>query len=91
MPPQKIETGHEDTVHDVAMDYYGKRLATASSDYSIKIIGVGNNTSQHLAKLSGHKGAVWEVAWAHPKFGSILASCSFDGTVIIWKEGNSNE
>jgi hypothetical protein len=26
------------------------------------------------------------VAWAHPKFGSILASCSYDGAVIIWQE-----
>ena len=33
-----------------------------------------------------HEGPVWQVAWAHPKFGSILASCSYDGTVIIWQE-----
>ena len=33
-----------------------------------------------------HTGPVWQVAWAHPKFGSILASCSYDGKVIIWKE-----
>ncbi|KAL5565504.1 hypothetical protein UlMin_028668 [Ulmus minor] len=92
MPPQKIETGHQDTVHDVAMDYYGKRLATASSDATIRITGVTSNSgSQHLATLTGHKGPVWEVAWAHPKFGSFLASCSYDGQVIIWKEGNQNE
>ncbi|XP_077235701.1 protein transport protein SEC13 homolog A-like [Tasmannia lanceolata] len=92
MPSQKIETGHQDTVHDVAMDYYGKRLATASSDATIKIIGVTNSSQQHLATLTGHLGPVWQVAWAHPKFGSILASCSYDGRVIIWKEGqNPNE
>ncbi|KAF5932045.1 hypothetical protein HYC85_028216 [Camellia sinensis] len=91
MPSQKIETGHQDTVHDVAMDYYGKRLATASSDNSIKIVGVSNSTSQHLATLSGHQGPVWQVAWAHPKFGSLLASCSYDGRVILWKESNQNE
>lgn len=91
MPAQKIESGHKDTVHDVAMDYYGKRLATASSDHSIKIIGVSSTTSQHLATLTGHQGPVWQVGWAHPKFGSILASCSYDGKVIIWKEGNPNE
>lgn len=27
------------------------------------------------------------MAWAHPKFGSLLASCSYDGRVIVWKEG----
>jgi protein transport protein SEC13 len=29
---------------------------------------------------------VWQVCWAHPRFGTILASCSFDHEVIIWKE-----
>lgn len=48
MPGQKIETGHQDVVHDVAMDYYGKRLATASSDITIKIIGVSNSASCNL-------------------------------------------
>ncbi|KAK9134061.1 hypothetical protein Scep_013589 [Stephania cephalantha] len=80
MPCQKIETGHQDVVHDVVMDYYGKRLATASSDATIKIIGVSNSGSQHLATLSGHQGLVWQVAWAHPKFGSVRRL-----------EGNQNE
>ncbi|OMO96723.1 hypothetical protein CCACVL1_04812 [Corchorus capsularis] len=91
MPAQKIETSHDDTIHDVAMDYYGKRLATASSDTTIKITGITNSASQQLAILHGHKGPVWKVAWAHPKFGSVLASCSYDGQVIIWKEGNTND
>lgn len=91
MPGQKIETGHQDVVHDVAMDYYGKRVATASSDNTINIIGVSNSTSQHLATLAGHQGPVWQATWAHPKFGSLLASCSYDGKVIIWKEGSQNE
>lgn len=91
MPGQKIETGHQDVVHDVAMDYYGKRVATASSDNTINIIGVSNSTSQHLATLAGHQGPVWQATWAHPKFGSLLASCSYDGKVIIWKESTQNE
>lgn len=36
--------------------------------------------------LKGHTGPVWQVAWANPKFGNILASCSYDGKVLIWKE-----
>jgi protein transport protein SEC13 len=26
------------------------------------------------------------LSWAHPKFGCILASCSYDGRIIVWKE-----
>ncbi|KAI9115815.1 hypothetical protein K1719_013484 [Acacia pycnantha] len=64
MPPQKVQTGHEDTVHDVAMDFYGKRTALTSSDHTIKIVGVSNTASQHLATLTGHQGTVWQVfAW----------------------------
>ncbi|CAH1443491.1 unnamed protein product [Lactuca virosa] len=92
MPGQKIETGHTDTIHDVSMDYYGKRIASASSDATIRIAGVTTGSNSHpLAILTGHNGPVWQVAWAHPKFGSILASCSYDGSVIVWREGNLNE
>ncbi|GAA0157146.1 transporter [Lithospermum erythrorhizon] len=38
-----------------------------------------------------NQGPVWQVGWAHPMFGSILASCSYDGKVIIWKERKQNE
>ena len=36
-----------------------------------------------------HEGAVWCVSWAHPKYGSILASSSYDGRIFIWREQNS--
>ena len=39
-----------------------------------------------LSQLIGHDGPVWQVTWAHPKFGSLLASCSLDQKVIVWKE-----
>ena len=29
---------------------------------------------------------MWCVAWAHPKYGNILASSSYDGKVLIWRE-----
>jgi protein transport protein SEC13 len=84
-----LETQHEDMIHDAQLDYYGKRLATCSSDRSIKIFMVeGDNPQSHqlTATLKGHEGPVWQVSWAHPKFGSILASCSYDRRVLIWKE-----
>lgn len=36
-----------------------------------------------------HNGPVWQLAWAHPKYGSLLASCSYDGKVIVWREGGA--
>lgn len=30
------------------------------------------------------------MSWAHPKFGSLLASCSYDNRVIIWRESPDN-
>ncbi|CAH0389148.1 unnamed protein product [Bemisia tabaci] len=81
-----IDTGHEDLIHDAEMDYYGLRLATCSSDHSVKIYNIRNGTQNIIADLKGHYGPVWQVAWAHPKFGNLLASCSYDRKVIIWKE-----
>lgn len=70
------------------MDYYGTRLATCSSDRSVKIFDVRNGGQILIADLRGHEGPVWQVAWAHPMYGNILASCSYDRKVIIWKEEN---
>jgi protein transport protein SEC13 len=81
-----IETQHTDVVHDSQFDYYGQFVATASSDGSVKIF---NAKDQLLcATLNGHEGPVWTVAWAHPRFGSVLATASFDKRVLIWKEVN---
>jgi len=88
---QQIDTQHEDMIHDAQLDYYGKRMATCSSDRLIKIFEIGENDTQtSVAEIKGHEGPVWEVAWAHPKFGSILASCSYDRKVYIWKETSKN-
>ncbi|KAI9065687.1 vesicle budding-like protein [Trametes coccinea BRFM310] len=86
--PVPIETSHEDMIHDAQLDYYGKRLATCSSDRTVKVFDVVDGTAQRSTghTLKGHTGPVWQVAWAHPKFGQILASCSYDGKVFIWKE-----
>ncbi|KAF8151605.1 protein transporter SEC13 [Crassisporium funariophilum] len=84
-----IETAHEDMIHDAQLDYYGKRLATCSSDRTVKVFDVVDGETQRSSgghTLKGHTGPVWQVAWAHPKYGHILASCSYDGKVLIWKE-----
>lgn len=83
-----VDTEHDDMIHDAQLDYYGRRLATCSSDRTVKIFDVSGSSPVLLATLAGHEGPVWQVSWAHPKYGSILASCSYDRKVIIWKESN---
>ncbi|MCJ1294074.1 GTPase-activating protein S13 [Xylographa carneopallida] len=78
-------SGHDDMIHDAVLDYYGRRLATCSSDKTIKIFDIEGDTHKLAETLRGHDGAVWCVSWAHPKFGPILASSSYDGRVLIWR------
>lgn len=80
---------HDDMIHDAVLDYYGRRLATCSSDRTIKIYEVEGETHRLVDTLKGHDGPVWQVSWAHPKYGNILASASYDGKVIIWQEKNN--
>lgn len=48
----EFETGHVDMVHDIAYDYYGKRLATCSSDRTIKIFDIMGDQVSDLCLLS---------------------------------------
>ncbi len=34
---RSIHADHKDLIHDIAYDYYGRRLATCSSDQSVKV------------------------------------------------------
>jgi hypothetical protein len=36
----QFETGHQDTVHDAELDFYGKHVATCSSDRLVKVFSV---------------------------------------------------
>ncbi len=37
---------HEDFVHDLAYDFYGKRLATCSSDQRVKVFDQDDTTGE---------------------------------------------
>ncbi|TPP43524.1 WD domain, G-beta repeat family protein [Leishmania donovani] len=78
---------HTDVIHDTQFDYYGLQLATASSDRTIGIhVARAGAPLNRVATLTGHEGPVWMVSWAHPRFGNLLASASYDQKAIIWKE-----
>ena len=72
-----------DVIHDVCYDWYGRRMATSSSDQSIRVY---DEVGQKESEWKAHAGSIWRLAWAHPEFGPILASCSFDRKIIVWEE-----
>jgi len=84
---KSINADHEDLIHDVAYDFYGRRMATCSSDQKVKVWDQdeqGNWTCS--ASWKSHCGSVWKVNWAHPEFGQVIATCSFDRTAAVWEE-----
>lgn len=81
-------TNHEELIHDVAYDFYGKQLATCSSDQHIKVFDLDATTNEWVLNDSwkAHDSSVVKLTWASPEFGKILASVSYDKTVRIWEE-----
>ncbi|XP_010878661.1 nucleoporin SEH1 isoform X1 [Esox lucius] len=91
---RSIAADHKDLIHDVSYDFHGRRMATCSSDQSVKVWDKSESGEWHCtASWKTHSGSVWRVTWAHPEFGQVLASCSFDRTAAVWEEivGESND
>ena len=70
-------------VRDLSYDYYGQRVATCSSDQMIRVY---NTKGALTASWKAHLGSIWRILWAHPEFGQVLITCSFDRKVCIWEE-----
>ncbi|CAL8102250.1 unnamed protein product [Calicophoron daubneyi] len=84
---RSIHANHADLIHDVAYDFYGRRMATCSSDQMIKIWDLrADGEWICTARWRCHLGSAWRVTWAHPEFGQVIATCSFDRTIAIWEE-----
>ncbi|ESO97844.1 hypothetical protein LOTGIDRAFT_209001 [Lottia gigantea] len=82
-----IPACHDDLIHDVEYDFHGRRMATCSSDHTVKVWDCDENDQwKCTASWKAHSGSVWRVTWAHPEFGQVLATCSFDRTAAIWEE-----
>ncbi|VDL99240.1 unnamed protein product [Schistocephalus solidus] len=84
---RSVNANHSDLIHDIAFDYYGRRMATCSSDQMIKIWDLRDDQEWVCtARWRNHLGSVWRISWAHPEFGQVIATCSFDRTIAIWEE-----
>lgn len=62
-------------------------MATCSSDQTIKV-WEQNEKGQWIVSASwkAHSGSIWRLSWAHPEFGQVIASASFDRTASVWEE-----
>ncbi|CAJ0960516.1 unnamed protein product, partial [Mesorhabditis belari] len=81
-----LDPGHRAPIYDARLNVFGNRLATCSGDQLVKIFEVRENSLLQLAELGGHQGPVWQVDWAHPRFGTLCASAGYDSRVIFWQE-----
>ncbi|KAF5847015.1 hypothetical protein GGP41_003314 [Bipolaris sorokiniana] len=72
--------GHSDIVSFVAFSHDSTRLASASSDRTVKVWDASSGAC--LQTLEGHSSAVTSVAFSHDS--TRLASASHDRTVKVW-------
>lgn len=86
----KFDTSHEDIIHDIAYDFYGKRLVTCSSDQRLKVWDFVERDDAAVWELNdswkAHDSSILKAIWAHPEYGQVIASCSLDRLVKIWEE-----
>jgi len=93
-----LDTRHTDAINCIAFDFYGHKMATCSTDNSIKIyersagdtIDSSSIYDWHETSSIAHEKPVWATTWAHPECGTILAVVGFDGPVYIYQHKENN-
>jgi WD40 repeat protein len=78
----QVLSGHTDQVFAVAFHPDGTRLATGGLDGVIWLWDLARG--KEVARLPGHLGFVWSLAFSPDPDGATLASGSGDGTVRLW-------
>jgi WD40 repeat protein len=78
--------GHSGIVLAVAWSCDGKRIASGSTDGTVRIWNP--NSGEALLVLEGHSDSVIDVSWSHS--GSKLASISLDKTLRIWNASSGS-
>lgn len=82
---KQVRTEHKDLIQDIAFDFYGKRVATASLDQTVKIWNINENNDWVFKEELKINPGLSKVAWAHPEFGSLIA-VACDKHVWIYEE-----
>ncbi|KAJ1922603.1 epoxide hydrolase, soluble (sEH) [Tieghemiomyces parasiticus] len=84
----QFDPAHDELIADMEFDFSGTKLCTVGSDHTIKVWQSRPETGQWklLSSWSGHDSSLTKVCWAHPEFGNLIATGSFDRTVRIWQQ-----
>lgn len=81
--------GQSDVVSALALNYHSTLLASSSADHGVTVIAVDpaslTFSNQQRQTWKAHDSAVLALAFAHPEFGTILATGAVDGSVKVWQ------
>ncbi|QLL32671.1 hypothetical protein HG536_0D01930 [Torulaspora globosa] len=88
-----FDSGHEDLVHDVAYDFFGRHVATCSSDQHVKVFKLDKESDawQLSDSWRAHDSSIVSLDWASPEYGRIIATASYDRTIKLWEEDPDQE
>ena len=81
-----LDTRHDDNITDCQFDYYGTSIASVDSNGFLAISTLKNGVHETEMPFQAHNGPIWQVAWAHPKYDSVIATGGFDGCVKVWQK-----
>lgn len=71
-------------------DYYGRKAAVVLPN-KVSIFLISENNNKKVTDLNtGHEGPILNCSWAHPQYGTILATSGIDGKVILHKAKDEN-
>lgn len=87
-PFHRLSHGHHDLVLATDFNFYGTRMATASSDHRVKVWDrhEGNGQWSVTDVWNAHGAEVTDVKWNGPFVGEHLATIGEDGLLRLWQE-----
>ncbi|CAD7955979.1 unnamed protein product [Amoebophrya sp. A120] len=100
-----IDVPENTQIVDLAIDYYGKRLAVCGDRvifvYEISTAGenivsklaTGTEEARLVARLEHPDvaGPLQQICWSDPTQGTMIAACGACGSVMLWREGRPGD